>query len=243
MRNLIRKIVESDERLEVAGIAMNGNFALRKMESINPDVIVLDLEMPELDGIGFLEKRLEMGWDVPVVILSAVARKGAEITMKALSLGASDFVTKPTGGSADDNRKTAEELIGMLAGHGGAYRRKRAGLSRSESDRSAAGTNGGTPDSRTPDSRTPDSRTPDSRTPDSRTPDSRTPDSRTPDSRTPDSRTPDSRTPDSRTPDDRTPDSTSAGIGSGNRARAVTARNNQNRPIRTGFSFNPRFQG
>jgi chemotaxis response regulator CheB len=90
---------------------------------LNPDVIVLDLEMPELDGIGYLEKRMENGWEVPVVILSAVAKKGAEVTMKALSLGASDFITKPSGKAGFANRETAEELISMVKGFGAAYRK------------------------------------------------------------------------------------------------------------------------
>ena len=118
-------MLDADEEIEVVGTAMNGQFALRKTVALNPDVIVLDLEMPELDGIGFLEKRRENNWDVPVVILSAVAKKGAEVTMRALSLGASDFVTKPTGGSAESNRETAAQLISMVKGYGGTYQRKK----------------------------------------------------------------------------------------------------------------------
>lgn len=118
-------MLETDKEIDVVGTAMNGRFALRKTITLNPDVIVLDLEMPELDGIGFLEKRRENGWDIPVVILSAVAKKGAEVTMKALSLGASDFITKPSGGVADSNRETAEQLISMVKGFGGAYRKKK----------------------------------------------------------------------------------------------------------------------
>ena len=125
MRNLIRRMLDSDNGIEVVGTAMNGQFALRKTAALNPDVIVLDLEMPELDGIGFLEKRRENNWDVPVVILSAVAKKGAEVTMKALSLGASDFVTKPSGGSAGSNKETADQLISMVKGYGSTYRRTR----------------------------------------------------------------------------------------------------------------------
>ena len=109
MRNLIRRMLETDPEIEVVGVAMNGQFALRKTDVLHPDVIVLDLEMPELDGIGFLEQRREKEWDVPVVILSALAKKGAEVTMKALALGASDFITKPSG-SPDANRETAERI-------------------------------------------------------------------------------------------------------------------------------------
>lgn len=128
MRNLIRRMLETDKDIEVLGTAMNGNFALRKTVTLNPDVIVLDLEMPDLDGVGFLEKRRENGWNVPVVILSAVAKKGAEVTMKALSLGASDFITKPSGGTPESNQRTAEQLIGLVKGYGSTYRRKKIRL-------------------------------------------------------------------------------------------------------------------
>jgi two-component system chemotaxis response regulator CheB len=126
MRNLISRMLSSDPELVVAGTAMNGEFALKKTSALNPDVIVLDLEMPELDGVGFLEKRKENGWTMPVVILSAVARKGAEITMKALALGASDFITKPSGNGKDSNMETAEQLINMVKGFGRAYRKTRS---------------------------------------------------------------------------------------------------------------------
>ena len=125
MRNLIRRMLDADENIEVVGTAMNGQFALRKTVALNPDLIVLDLEMPELDGVGFLKKRKENNWNVPVVILSAVAKKGAEVTMKALALGASDFVTKPSGGSPESNRETADQLIGMVKGYGGTYQRSK----------------------------------------------------------------------------------------------------------------------
>ncbi len=125
MRNLIRRMLDADENIEVVGTAMNGQFALRKTVALNPDLIVLDLEMPELDGVGFLKKRKENNWNVPVIILSAVAKKGAEVTMKALALGASDFVTKPSGGSPESNRETAEQLIGMVKGYGGTYQRSK----------------------------------------------------------------------------------------------------------------------
>lgn len=128
MRNVIRKMLETDKEVEVLGTAMNGNFGLRKTVALNPDVVVLDLEMPELDGIGYLEKRREYGWEVPVVILSAVAQKGAEVTMKALSLGASDFITKPSGGTSEDNQRTAEQLVGLVKGYGSTYRRKKIRL-------------------------------------------------------------------------------------------------------------------
>ena len=133
MRNLIRRMLESEPGITVVGVAMNGLFALGKTETLKPDVIVLDLEMPELDGIGFLERRQKNGWDIPVVILSAMAKKGAEITIRALSLGASDFITKPTGGSQSENRDIAAELIGMVKAFGMAYRKRSGRLDETDS--------------------------------------------------------------------------------------------------------------
>jgi len=125
MRNLVSRIVESAPDLTVVGTAMNGAFALEKIPRLNPDVIVLDIEMPEMNGIEFLRARAERGIEVPVVILSSVAQKGAKVTMEALSLGASDFITKPSGAVSHDIHVVGDQLIEMLRGFGGAYRRSR----------------------------------------------------------------------------------------------------------------------
>lgn len=124
MRNLVSRIVESAPDMHVVGTAMNGYFALDKIPRLNPDVIVLDLEMPEMNGIEFLKARSEREIEIPVVILSSVAQKGAKITMEALSLGASDFITKPSGAVSHDIHVVGDQLIEMLRGYGGAYRRR-----------------------------------------------------------------------------------------------------------------------
>jgi two-component system chemotaxis response regulator CheB len=123
MRNLISKMVESTPGLVVAEKAMNGIFALQKIPRVNPDVIVLDLEMPEMNGIEFLKERKKQGIKIPVVILSSIARRGAEITMEALALGASDFIQKPSGSVSEDIHTVKDTLVGMLLGYGGQYRR------------------------------------------------------------------------------------------------------------------------
>lgn len=127
MRNLISKIVESVPGLRVADRAMNGHFALEKIPRAKPDVMVLDLEMPEMNGIEFLKERKRLGIDIPVVILSSLARKGAEITMDALSLGASDFITKPSGSISEDIAVVGQNLASMLLAYGGEYRRRKGG--------------------------------------------------------------------------------------------------------------------
>jgi len=119
MRNLIGRIVENSPGFTVVGKAMNGVFALKKLETVTPDVIVLDLEMPEMNGIEFLKKRRELKIDVPVIILSSIARRGAEITMEALSLGASDFVKKPSGSVSEDIHLVGDQLIELLRVYGG----------------------------------------------------------------------------------------------------------------------------
>jgi two-component system chemotaxis response regulator CheB len=123
MRNLISKMIEATPGLVVAEKAMNGIFALQKIPRVNPDVIVLDLEMPEMNGIEFLKERKKQGITIPVIILSSIARRGAEITMEALSLGASDFIQKPSGSVSEDIHTVKDTLTGMLLGYGGQYRR------------------------------------------------------------------------------------------------------------------------
>ncbi|HUW39868.1 MAG TPA: chemotaxis response regulator protein-glutamate methylesterase [Rectinemataceae bacterium] len=125
MRNLISKIVEATPGLVVADKAMNGVFALQKIPRCDPDVIVLDLEMPEMNGIEFLKERKRLGIDVPVVILSSLAKKGAQITMEALALGAADFITKPSGSTSSDIHMVAAELARLLLAHGAQHRRLR----------------------------------------------------------------------------------------------------------------------
>ena len=119
MRNLIGRIVEAEPAFQLVGKAMNGVFALKKLELLEVDVIVLDLEMPEMNGIEFLKKRKELKIDIPVIILSSIARRGAEVTMEALSLGASDFIKKPSGSVSEDIHVVAEHLVELIKVYGG----------------------------------------------------------------------------------------------------------------------------
>ncbi len=122
MRNVIGRIVEDTPNLVVETKAINGLFALKKLETAHPDVIILDLEMPEMNGIEFLKKRRELNIEVPVIILSSIARQGAAITMEALSLGAADFILKPSGGPGEDITAIAEQLRGLIFAYGGRYK-------------------------------------------------------------------------------------------------------------------------
>ena len=99
MRKLIPKILEQDASIEVVGTAMDGHFALKKIEDLAPEVVTLDLEMPGLNGIDTL-KEIMRRWRLPVIVVSSHSTAGAAITLKALALGAFDFVAKPQDVSA-----------------------------------------------------------------------------------------------------------------------------------------------
>ena len=90
--------------VEVVGTAPNGRQALARIEEWHPDLISLDMEMPEMGGVEVLEALKAQRSKVGVLVLSAITVKGGELTMKALELGAFDFLTKPSGGSPDQAR-------------------------------------------------------------------------------------------------------------------------------------------
>lgn len=121
MRNLISRVIENTQGLSVCAKAMNGQIALERLEESKPDVIVLDIEMPVMNGIDFLKERKKRHIDVPVIILSSIATEGATITMEALELGASDFLTKPNGSVSADLSSVADRLVELLSSYGFSY--------------------------------------------------------------------------------------------------------------------------
>ncbi|MCF6334245.1 MAG: chemotaxis-specific protein-glutamate methyltransferase CheB [Spirochaetales bacterium] len=118
MRNLIGRMVEEADGLSLAGKAMNGKFLLEKIPRVKPDIILLDLEMPEMNGIEFLKERKRLNIDIPVVILSSIAVRGAKVTMEALSLGASDFILKPSGSISEDIHVVRDRIVTTLHAYG-----------------------------------------------------------------------------------------------------------------------------
>ena len=94
MRQLLTKILESDPGLKVVGTAGDPFVAREKIIALKPDVLTLDIEMPRMDGLTFLEK-LMRGHPMPVIMVSSLTSKGAETTLRALSLGAMDYISKP----------------------------------------------------------------------------------------------------------------------------------------------------
>jgi two-component system, chemotaxis family, protein-glutamate methylesterase/glutaminase len=95
MRKLIPQILETDSSIEVVGTAMDGNFGLKKIEELKPQVVTLDLEMPGMNGIDMLRQVMRKLYPVPVIVVSSHSTEGASITLKALGFGAFDFVAKP----------------------------------------------------------------------------------------------------------------------------------------------------
>jgi two-component system, chemotaxis family, protein-glutamate methylesterase/glutaminase len=103
MRKLLCDILSADPKLEVVGTACDGKVALAKFAQLHPDLITLDIEMPVMNGLEALVEIRKVDPNIPVLIFSMLTERGASATIEALSLGASDYVTKPTGvGSQSD---------------------------------------------------------------------------------------------------------------------------------------------
>lgn len=94
VRNLLTEILSSDSEIEVVGTAPDPLIAREKIKLLKPDVLTLDVEMPRMDGLTFLENLMRLH-PMPVVMVSSLTEQGAEVTLQALELGAIDFVTKP----------------------------------------------------------------------------------------------------------------------------------------------------
>ena len=110
MRKLIPAILARDPSIEVVGTAMDGAFALKKIEELHPDVVTLDLEMPRMDGMETLRLIMKRA-PMPVILFSTHSKEGAYCTFKALALGAIDFVAKPQDAAAGHLESIADLLI------------------------------------------------------------------------------------------------------------------------------------
>jgi two-component system chemotaxis response regulator CheB len=113
MRKLIPQIIERDSSIHVVGTAMDGEFGLKKIEELRPDVVTLDLEMPRMDGMETL-KQITRRFNIPVIIVSSHTTQGASSTFKALALGAFDFVAKPHDAASARMEVIAQELISKI---------------------------------------------------------------------------------------------------------------------------------
>src|ERR1700758_5809024 len=109
MRKVLETIFNADDQLQVAGHAKDGREAVAQADSLRPDVITMDINMPHMDGLQATEQIMSTN-PRPIVIVSSESREGAEITLKALQLGAIDFVTKPSAAIDLDMNTVREEL-------------------------------------------------------------------------------------------------------------------------------------
>jgi two-component system chemotaxis response regulator CheB len=108
-RQVLEDLISSDPNITIAGHARDGIEAIEKISQLRPDVVTLDFEMPRLDGLGCLTKIMDQ-FPTPVIMISSWATEGAEMTMRALELGAVDFIAKPSG-AIEDKVLSAKELI------------------------------------------------------------------------------------------------------------------------------------
>jgi two-component system chemotaxis response regulator CheB len=113
MRSLLRSVVCSAAGFEVAGTAADGESALRAIETLRPDLVLLDVEMPVMDGLATLRKLRAGGHKMPVIMCSSLTQRGAKVTIEALASGASDYVAKPAGQSGREAaiRTLSRDLI------------------------------------------------------------------------------------------------------------------------------------
>jgi len=119
VRKLITETLRRDPDLEVVGAAANGSIALQKIPQINPDILTLDVEMPEMDGLATLREVRKLYPKLPVIMFSTVTQRGAVATLDALSLGATDYVTKPAnvGSVTEAMERLEQELIPKIKVH------------------------------------------------------------------------------------------------------------------------------
>lgn len=110
MRKMISSMIERDPNLKVVGTARDGRDAIEKVKELQPDVMTLDIEMPAMDGLSALEIIMEQ-YPLPVIMVSSHTTEGAEMTLRALDLGAVDFIAKQTSFVNTDIVKIEQELI------------------------------------------------------------------------------------------------------------------------------------
>jgi len=114
MRKALREIIMTDEALEVIGTARNGIDAIEKVKQLKPDVITMDINMPEMDGLTSMRYILDDHPEIPVIIVSSLTQEGALTTFEALALGAFDFVAKPSGTVSSNIYVAGREMINKI---------------------------------------------------------------------------------------------------------------------------------
>ena len=140
IRALLSEIINAQPDLEVVGTAPDPLVARERIKALNPDVLTLDVEMPKMDGLVFLEKLMRLR-PMPVVMVSSLTEQSCDITLRALELGAFDYVTKPKIDIRHGLLEYAEELAGKIRGAHQSHRKRpaagRAGVQPAERKYSA----------------------------------------------------------------------------------------------------------
>ncbi len=113
IRKLLTEIFQTSDEIEVFGVAADPFIARDKIKKLNPDVLTLDVEMPRMDGLTFLRNLMRLR-PMPVVMISTLTEKGAEITLEALAIGAVDFVSKPKLDVSNALQDYTEEIISKV---------------------------------------------------------------------------------------------------------------------------------
>jgi two-component system chemotaxis response regulator CheB len=113
VRRILSEALSADPELEIAGLAANGRIALARIPQVNPDLVIMDVEMPEMDGLQALAELRKSYPRLPVIMFSTLTQRGAAATLDALALGADDYVTKPSnvGSVTVAIERVREELI------------------------------------------------------------------------------------------------------------------------------------
>ena len=136
VRGLLTEIINREHDMECVGAANDPLIAREMIRDLNPDVITLDVEMPRMDGIDFLARLMRLR-PMPVVMISTLTERGAEVTMRALELGAVDFVAKPRIGLADGIGELANQIVEKIRIAATAHIRRALPLGRSAGGNSA----------------------------------------------------------------------------------------------------------
>ncbi|MBW2609242.1 MAG: chemotaxis response regulator protein-glutamate methylesterase [Deltaproteobacteria bacterium] len=113
-RKAVSDILAELPDVEVVGTANNGKIAMSKIANLKPDILTLDIEMPEMNGLDVLARIKEEELDVGAIVLSTLTHKGGELTMQAMELGAFDFITKPETDSMEESRKEVMNAISPM---------------------------------------------------------------------------------------------------------------------------------
>lgn len=137
MRQVLATLLSKDPEIEVVGSAPDPYIAREKIKSLNPDVITLDVEMPKMDGLTFLEKLMH-GHPMPVVMVSSLTEAGCQTTLRALELGAVDFITKPKIDLREGMEEVAQDLISKVKAAAQAKVRSKGGGGRGEAEPQAS---------------------------------------------------------------------------------------------------------